>query len=104
MLPNSSKEKGKKSEYAGTALPSIVDDQGGYYISCYRKSIALLGKHRLKKKEKVTMKLDSMLRRSLNENSIISSTRIFKPVRIFCNQSRKRSGGKILDSISAAFK
>ena len=92
-------------KYAGTALPSIVDHQSGYYMSCYQKFNALPKKHRLEEKEKVPTKLESMSRRSLNESSIISlSTRIFKPVCIFCNQSRKRSGGKTLDLISAASK
>ena len=74
-------------------------------MSCYRKFIALPKKHRLEEKEKVTTKLESMSRRSLNENSIISSsTGIFKPVCIFCIQSRKRSPGKTLHLMSSAFK
>ena len=69
-------------------------------MSCYQKFNALPKKHRLEEKEKAPTKLESMSRRSLNESSIISSS----PVCIFCNQSRKRSGGKTLDLISAASK
>ena len=98
------KRKERNLKYAGIAFLSIVDHQSGYHMSCYRKFIALPKKHRLEEKEKVTTKLESMSRRSLNESFIISSTGIFKPVCIFCNQSRKRSGGKTLDLICAASK
>ena len=99
------KRKEGNLKYADTALPSIVDHQSGYHMSCYQKFIALPKKHRLEEKEKVTTKLESVSRRSLNESFIISSsTGIFKPVCIFCNQSRKRSGEKTLDLICAASK
>ena len=89
MLPNSPKEKGKKSEYAGTALPSIVDDQSGYYISCYRNFIALPRKHRLDEKEKVTTKLESMSRRSLNENSIYHHQQGFSSLSVYLEPIQK---------------
>lgn len=70
-------------------------------MSCYRKFVALSKKHRLEEEKKPKL----MPRRNLDRNhSSTCTTGIFKPVCLFCNQSRKRSGGKIIPLINASSK
>ena len=89
-------------KYSDVTPPIGVISKEGYHISCYRKFIALPKKHRIEENIPEAKQRTERAKRYLNTTS--PNTGIFKPVCLFCNQSRKRTAGKTIDLLKVTTK
>ena len=90
------RKRNKLKYHDQVALPTIQDSFHGYHMSCYRRFVALSQSQRSRIESAAKEKEPEITRLTRASSDIIngsSSAGIFKPVCLFCQQSRKRLKG-----------